>query len=244
MKSIDINCDMGEGVPNDPQLMPLISSCNIACGGHTGNANTIRATIRLALKYGVKIGAHPSYPDPENFGRKPMDITPRTLVKSIKTQLNTFMEVAQQEKATLHHIKPHGALYNQIAKDKDWAAVFLNALATYTDTPLYVPFGSAIHQLALTQKWPFKLEGFGDRNYLQNLTLVPRTSIAALLQQPEAVLTHILSIINHNKLRTLDGITKRFKADTICIHGDTPTALQILMYLNTQLPKHNIQIEK
>ena len=129
---IDINCDVGEGVANEPLLMPFISSCNIACGGHFGNVETIDKTIQLAIKNKVLIGAHPSFPDKENFGRKFLDISHRELQKSLEKQLDICIERLSFYNQKLHHIKPHGALYNLIALNEKYAKTFINSIHTYS----------------------------------------------------------------------------------------------------------------
>ena len=130
---VDINCDVGEGVGNEADIFPYISSCNIACGGHAGDTETMYRVVSLAKQHRLKVGAQPSYPDKTNFGREVMDISNKDLVQSIQKQLSDFDAVLQQEEVTLHHIKAHGALYNQTAKDKELAKVYLNALKDYKE---------------------------------------------------------------------------------------------------------------
>ncbi len=234
---VDINCDVGEGVDNETQLMPLISSCNISCGAHAGDPETMRNVIRLAKTHGVKIGAHPSYPDRTNFGRSVMEITDGELVKSLKEQLKTFVGILTGEKASMHHVKPHGALYNQIAKDSGLANVFLQAMQDYRLVPIYVPYGSKIAEEAKKQGFKTIHEAFADRNYTSNLQLVPRTAPNALIEEPKAVLDHVITMVKRKKVRTLDGHDIDIQAETFCVHGDTPSALKILMYIQQQLPK-------
>ena len=136
---IDINCDLGEGIDNEHLLMPYISSCNIACGGHFGNEQTIDKTIQLAIANQVKIGAHPSFPDKENFGRKIMEISDKELEKSLQSQLELFCNRLQKATAKLHHIKPHGALYNLIAINEQAANHFINSIKKYTKKRILVP---------------------------------------------------------------------------------------------------------
>lgn len=239
---IDINCDVGEGVGNESDLFPLISSCNIACGGHAGSQETIRTCLHLAKKYGVKIGAHPSYPDRENFGRITMEISNEKLIESIQNQMQLFGSECEKAKADLHHIKPHGALYNDIAKDENKAMVFLTAIAPYKErTYLYVPYGSAVKDLALKQNFRVKREAFADRNYNSDLSLVSRKNENAVITKAEDVWEHLMRMYTHHEVRTVDGKKIRMNADTYCIHGDTPTAFQILMYLTEQFVKQNLQ---
>lgn len=241
---IDINCDVGEGIGNESSLMPYISSCNIACGAHAGDEATIRRVIRLAKISNVKVGAHPSYPDRENFGRKSMEIAPERLKESIARQLETFKKIADDENVELHHIKPHGALYNDISKQANLANVFLDAVSEYVDIPLYVPYRSKIEEEARNRNLAVHLEAFGDRNYHTDLRLVSRKESHAVIHHPSHVLHHLVEMIIHRKVNTIEGVKVDIEAETFCIHGDTPDALKILMYLDRELPNHNIRIKK
>lgn len=243
--SIDINCDVGEGVGNEASLFPYISSCNIACGGHAGDVSTMTEIVQLAKAHQIKIGAHPSYPDKANFGREVMDISDADLQQSIIEQLNIFGRVLQGEQAQCHHIKAHGALYNQTAKDPYVAKVYLEAIAAYRERAfLYVPYGSSIAELALTSGFNVIHEAFGDRNYNPDLTLVSRKKEHAVILEPSKVLNHVLPMIKEGRVFTIDGTSQNINAKTICIHGDTSSALQILMYLSNELPKHRVQLQK
>ncbi|WP_394749168.1 5-oxoprolinase subunit PxpA [Spongiimicrobium salis] len=245
MKYIDINCDVGEGIGNETQLLPLISSCNIACGGHAGDRNSMEEVIQLAKEQRVKIGAHPSYPDKENFGRVSMPITKDALLKSLRSQMLDFMEALENQGGLLHHIKPHGALYNDVAKDRVRAQHFLEAIHPYKqNTYLYVPFNSIIADLTIEQGFKIKWEAFGDRNYNADLSLVSRKQPHAMVHDPEEVLWHLVNMANTSKVTVLTGEKIEILADTFCIHGDTPTALEILMYLTERLSLHNIAISK
>ncbi|MGB5497486.1 MAG: 5-oxoprolinase subunit PxpA [Maribacter sp.] len=242
---IDINCDVGEGVGNEAELFPLISSCNIACGGHAGNNRTMTQVVKLAKQYGVRIGAHPSYPDKENFGRFSMEIGSTELSNSIRTQILALKTILKKEKVTLHHIKPHGALYNDLAKNEVLADIFLKTIASDRESVvLYAPPGSVIAKKALKHDFKVKLEAFADRSYNQDLSLVSRTLPNAVLNDPKIVLDHLVKMVHENKVMTVDGIASHIDAQTYCIHGDTPNALQILTYLSEELPKAQIYIQK
>jgi len=242
---IDINCDVGEGVGNEKVLMPLISSCNIACGGHAGDIESMRKVALLAHQHELKVGAHPSYPDKENFGRISMDISSDELIRGIREQLETFTSILKKENIPLHHIKPHGALYNDIAKDHILAKTFLKSIEKYKERVfIYVPYGSAIEQESMDQGFKIIYEAFGDRNYNNDLSLVSRNTTNALLEDPKMVLQHILHIAKKNQVRTVNDELVKIKADTYCIHGDTSSASQILMYLSQELPTYNLQIKK
>ncbi|MHA7832522.1 MAG: 5-oxoprolinase subunit PxpA [Flagellimonas sp.] len=242
---IDINCDVGEGVGNEADIFPFISSCNIACGGHAGDQETMLKVAYLAKKHNLKVGSHPSYPDKANFGREVMDISDQNLIQSIRKQLADFDEVLKQEQISLHHIKAHGALYNQTAKDEELAKAYLDAIDDYKDRVLlYVPYNSVVAKLAKERGFKLWFEAFADRNYNSDLSLVSRKDENALIEDPEAVLRHILPIIKNSKVVAVNGESLIIKANTLCIHGDTVSALKILMYLSSALPKNQVEIQK
>lgn len=242
---IDINCDVGEGTGNEDELFPFISSCSIACGGHAGDKNSMARMVVLAKKYKVKIGAHPSFPDKENFGRTVMHIPGEMLQKSIREQLLEFQEILELEGALWHHIKPHGALYNEIVKNRELAIHFLKAIESHKEKVfLYAPDRSEIARVAKEQGFKVKYEAFGDRNYNADLSLVSRSEPNALITDPQKVLEHVLHIIKKGSIQTVSGIKVKTLTDTICVHGDTTTALEILMYLSKELPNHQVQPNK
>ena len=240
---IDINCDVGEGIGNEAQLFPFISSCNIACGGHAGDETSMASIIKLAQQHQVKIGAHPSYPDRENFGRKSIEMPAAALIGSIREQLDTFLDQLNIAGAELHHIKAHGALYNDLSRNEVLAHDFLEAISPYSrNVRLYVPYGSIISELAAENDIALVFEAFADRNYNTDLSLVSRSDTNALITDPEKVLDHVLHMALKGSVMTLNGETVPIKADTFCLHGDTPAALEILMYLVRELPRHNVSI--
>lgn len=243
MNIIDINCDVGEGITNEHLLMPFISSCNIACGGHFGDKYSIDKTITLAIKNNVLIGAHPSFPDKENFGRKTLNISHFELQKSIEFQLDLFVSRLSVFDEKLHHIKPHGALYNLIAVDEIFANTFIKAIEKYAESVfLYVPYDSVIEKVAIENNIKIKYEAFADRNYNDDLTLVSRTLKNAIIQNPEEVFNHVSLMVENKKVTTISGLEKSIKADTFCIHSDTKNALEIAKHLYENLKKEGIQI--
>nr|WP_299339674.1 5-oxoprolinase subunit PxpA [Allomuricauda sp.] len=242
---IDINCDVGEGIGNEAELFPLIGSCNIACGGHAGDAKSILEMIHLAKLHKVKIGAHPSYPDRKNFGRQVMDISKEELRQSLKLQLQSFISILKKENVTLHHIKPHGALYNKIAQDENLALLVLSLFEELDVVKrIYAPFGSVVAKMAPKNGVEVVFEAFGDRNYNKDGSLVSRQKENAVIRDPKAVLNHVLPMVKSGKVMTVEGIEIKISADTICIHGDTPNALEILTYLTNELPKHDVLLSK
>jgi len=242
---IDINADIGEGLHNESQLMPYISSCNIACGGHAGTEKTMRDCIQLAKKYNVAIGAHPSYPDSENFGRKVMAISLADLKESLLSQLKLFFTIAESENVIVHHVKPHGALYNEAAKNSVIAALLVEVFEM-TDKKfiVYAPWKSQLAKIAEKANWEVKYEAFADRAYNYDLSLVSRSNKQAILNTSEKCLKQVCQLVLKKKITTIDGMTKPLKADTICIHGDHPRVKEILPYLKDQLLKQNIFIKK
>lgn len=245
MITIDINADVGEGIGNEEKLLPLISSCNIACGGHAGNLETINHVLAMAKENKIKVGAHPSYPDRVNFGRKAMDISFKKLIKSIQSQLALFENAVSEQKLRINHIKAHGALYNETAKNENLAKVYLNAIELFKKRCLlYVPFNSIIAKLAIQNGFSVSYEVFADRNYNDDLSLVSREYANALLLTPKSVLEHVLIMAKKSMVKTVSGKKRKIMANTYCVHGDTPTALKILTYLSNELPNHQIQLTK
>lgn len=240
---IDINVDVGEGIGNESQLMPFVSSCNIACGGHAGDEETMRAVVKLAKQHRVKIGAHPSFPDIENFGRKVMDMPCVALFAEIKNQIKSLVVIIKEENALLHHVKPHGALYNVAAFDDRIATVIVEVVKSLRmPVKLYVPYGSIIEKVALQNDVSITYEGFADRNYNADLTLVSRTEKNALLHDGNEVFEHVFKMINAKKVITANGQEVDMKAETFCVHGDNPNAVDLIKYLRMRLEEKGIQV--
>jgi UPF0271 protein len=243
--SIDINCDTGEGQGNEAQLLPHISSCSIACGGHAGDEKSMERCIGLAQQHNVRIGAHPSYPDRKNFGRLSLSISSEDLTRSIRQQLAGFIKIMQRKRARLHHIKPHGALYNDLVKDRLLAEIFIKAIKPFVNgVKLYAPCNSALANAAEQEQIAVAYEAFADRNYNKDLSLVSRSQPDAIIYEPESVLEHLVRMVHRAEVKTLDGEIVPIQANTYCIHGDTTSALQILTYLVKELPTRRISIDK
>lgn len=242
--SIDINCDLGEGVGNDAQLMPYLSSCNIACGGHAGDDNTMRETIRLAIENNVKIGAHPSFPDRENFGRLEMNLPNNELTTVIIDQILRLKILTEEAGGKLNHVKPHGALYNMAAVNDSIAEAVLDAMTPFDkNLILYVPYGSVIARKAIEGKQPIKYEAFADRNYNEDLTLVSRKLDNAVLEDPDQIIDHVIRMIKEKKVKTINGNFSDIEAGTLCVHGDNPHAVAIVSQLSKNLKNNNVSIE-
>lgn len=230
---IDFNCDVGEGLNNEHLLMPYISSCNISCGAHAGSVEIIDHVIRLAKEHHVKIGAHPSFEDRDNFGRVILDISDEELYDSLRKQLLLFKERAALQNAEIHHIKPHGALYNLIAVNREKAEVVVKAINSVFDTmTLYVPDNSVVAEVAKENGLRVLYEAFADRNYNNDLTLVSRKEAHATMTDPDEIIEHVSRMAKEQKVKTLSGKILSIKADTFCIHGDNENVIEILKELN------------
>ncbi|MGY5848542.1 5-oxoprolinase subunit PxpA [Salegentibacter sp. HM20] len=242
MKEIHINCDLGEGGEYDEVLMPLISACNIACGGHAGTLETMHHSVALAIENNTEIGAHPSYPDKENFGRKSPEISAEDLQLSLVAQILSLKQIAEAEGAKLSHIKPHGALYNDAAKDEKVAKIVIDSVLEFDEIlPLFVPENSVISEMA-QGKIPLIFEAFADRNYNENYSLVSRSKPNALITEKEAVFEHLFSMFFEGKICCENGVEINCKASTFCLHSDTPNSVEILKYLHEKLAEKNIKI--
>ena len=226
---ININCDLGEGLNNEDVIMPLIKSCNIACGGHSGNIDSMQRCVELSIINNVEIGAHPSYPDKENFGRIHLDIPALALKQSIVNQIESLISICKSHNTDLTHIKAHGALYNEMIKDSNLSNIYLDIIDIYKDKYyLYIPYKSEIEKIAVDRGFKIKYEVFGDRNYNDDLTLVSRKEEEALITIPEKVIKHISEIYYNNCVVSVNGNKHDVKADTYCIHSDTENAEHIL----------------
>ncbi len=233
---IDINVDVGEGVNNEAELMPYMSSCNIACGGHAGDETTMRRIVKLAISNNVKIGAHPAFPDKDNFGRKTMHISHADLYTSVKKQIRTLLKVLRDEHAVLQHMKPHGALYNLAMIDKNIAGVIIEVVKSIAmPIKLFVPYNSVIANLAMQEHIPIVYEAFADRNYNSDLTLVSRNEKNAIITDADELFDHVSRIFFHNKVKSIKGKDIEIKANTFCIHGDNPNAVKLIQELNKKM---------
>lgn len=229
---IAINCDVGEGVNNEQELMPYITSCSIACGGHAGDAATMQKIAVLAKKHNVTIGAHPSYPDRANFGRVSMQMNDSDFQNTIQTQIDALITILEKEEISLHHIKAHGALYNDIASDAFLAKNYLKAIEKYkSKIALYVPYKSCIASEAIQQNFKVIYEAFADRNYTSELRLVSRKKATAMRTNIDAILEQILCIKNEQKVYAITGEKIDIKATTFCVHSDTKNAIEIVKHI-------------
>ena len=223
---IDLNTDLGEGCGDDAGLMSVISSCNVACGGHAGDTASMREAVRLAHAHGVRIGAHPSYPDREGFGRRAMPIEGGNLKAALRQQIASLAAIAAEEGTALTHVKPHGALYNQAAIDAPLARLVSEIVAEgLPGAALVGPPGSELEAAAAETGLSFLAEGFADRAYTAEGRLVPRSEPGAVLECDEDRLAQALQIAREGEVTAHNGLTINLPARTICLHGDSPGAL-------------------
>jgi len=231
---MDINCDLGEGRPNEEKLMALIDSCNIACGGHFGDKKSMLATLELAKKMRVKAGAHPSYADRKNFGRKVVNVSLPELKEQIIKQITALNEVAQSIGMSLHHVKAHGALYNEAARSEEIGNTLIDAVVFFKqDLCIFVPYGSKLHELVKERQIRHWTEVFADRNYNNKLELISRDKPNSVIYDPSEVKHRVRKMIEDRKVVVEGGSEMPIHFDTICVHGDHPKALDFLLEIST-----------
>lgn len=234
---IDLNCDMGENIGNDEDIMPYITSANIACGFHAGDEMSMLTTIRLARQYGVAVGAHPGWKDPEGFGRHERSLPAEQVEALVLYQLGALHAITKAEGVDVHHIKPHGALYNQAAKDRVLADAIARAVKKFSSDLILVGLaGSSLVEAGAEIGLRVAQEGFPDRHYEPDGTLTPRKVENALLRSPEEVSKHAVELAAH-------GISFNGQVagvDTLCLHGDHPHAAENAKQVREALEKQGI----
>jgi 5-oxoprolinase (ATP-hydrolysing) subunit A len=240
---IDINCDMGEGCASDAELMKYISSTNIACGFHAGDADTMKRTVDLAIENNVAIGAHPGYRNRENFGRTNMQLPPQEVYEIVTEQIATLNKVAKSCGAQLAHVKPHGALYNQAAKDNKLAVAIADAVYDFDNKLiLFGLSGSKYIDVAEKRGLHVASEVFADRTYQNDGSLTSRTQSNALINNPTNAATQVLDMVKYGRVRTVDAVMIKVAADTVCIHGDGANAVEIAKTIHRSLIDEGIEI--
>lgn len=240
---VDLNCDLGEGCTTDSAIMPFISSANLACGYHAGNEAIIKQTLLLAKKFNVAIGAHPSYPDKANFGRKEMNLPLQEIKSIVIAQIELVKKLAEEIGLQLQHVKPHGALYNTAARDINIATIIAEAVKE-VDSKLIL-FGLANSELGKAAEkigLNFYNEVFADRTYTDEGKLTPRTASNALIVTKEAAIEQVLRMIQKEEVLSTSGKIVPIKADTICIHGDGVHAVDFAKHINKLIQASNIRI--
>jgi len=230
-KFIDLNCDMGESyydkkIGCDEKILPFITSCNIACGFHGGDPETISKTILLAIQNNIKIGAHPSFRDIEGFGRRKFNLKSKELESILLYQISSVKGMTESLGAKLNHVKPHGALYNIASKDLKIAEIIVKTIKKIdSNLILYGPSMNKWKELSESNGVRYLSEVFSDRNYNDDLSLVDRKLKDAMITDPSLSLKHLNSMINLGKVKTISGKLEDIELETICIHGDQPNAL-------------------
>jgi UPF0271 protein len=228
MRSIDLNADIGEG-GEDEALIALLSSANIACGGHAGDESSMRSAIDACLAAGVAIGAHPGYEDPAHFGRREMDLAPSEVADLVARQVSCLMEMTARSGAAVHHVKPHGALYHQADRSPALAAAVAEGVARIIPGCwFYVPPGGELASAGKKASLRVKTEGFMDRRYAENGALVSRTLPEAVIDDVGAAVLQVLEIVLNHRVRTVGDTWFPMPAETLCVHGDSPRAVEIL----------------
>jgi UPF0271 protein len=242
--SIDLNCDLGEGMPNDEDLMPFISSANVACGFHAGDTGTMQKTIELCLKYNVAIGAHPGFDDKKNFGRVSMNLPDEALQELIQNQLHAIGRICKSMNATLHHVKPHGALYNMAAKDACISQIIATAVFDFDSSLIYYGLsGSNMVKEAARAGLRTAHEVFADRTYQSDGSLTTRGEKNALIANEEDMLNQVMQMISEKSVTSLDGSKVPMQADTICLHGDGVHAVHFARRMASHLKNNGIVVQ-
>jgi len=238
---IDLNCDVGESyyeklIGNDKEVIPLISSCNIACGFHGGDPVTIQKTIERALQFGVHIGAHPSFPDLENFGRKYMKLSSEELKACLQYQIGALRAMTKAQGGILKHVKPHGELYNAAALDFELSVEIIEIIKDLDGDLFFLGMASSeMEKAAEYLKYPFISEAFADRNYTDAGTLVPRSNANAVIENLDTASSQSLSMVLNNVLVTETKKEIYINPTSICVHGDNSAAIKLIKALRVQL---------
>jgi 5-oxoprolinase (ATP-hydrolysing) subunit A len=241
MKRVDLNCDLGEGAGHDAELMPLITSANIACGAHAGNLETIIETVELAVKHRVMIGAHPGFFDLENFGRVERAITPQEAGRIVLMQVEQLFEIAGSR---LRHVKLHGALYNQVSRDPLLAEGVVAELARlWPDLILFALAGSVLARAASARGLRVAEEVFADRTYQRDGSLTPRSEPNAIITDENAAVAQVLQMVRDGTVQATDGTKVPIVAETICLHGDAPHAVAFARRLRKELADAGIAVK-
>jgi UPF0271 protein len=242
-RRVDLNGDLGEGGAHDEELLGGITSANIACGFHAGDPGLMRRTVELALKQGVALGAHPGLRDPEGFGRRAVKVEPQDAFDLTLYQIGALQAIASAQGARLLHVKPHGALYNMAARDAALADALARAVWAADPALIFVGLaGSEMIRAAQRLGLRAAEEAFADRAYQPDGSLVPRGQPGALVEAPEDVSRRAARLVNEGRIAAIDGSELSIRADTICIHGDTPGAPALVRSLRAALGREGVEL--
>ena len=246
---ININCDLGEKSKlhsniNDPKLLEIVNSANIACGYHAGDHETMSSTILISKKNKVSIGAHPSFNDPENFGRKRLNLSQSEIEKLIKDQYEILQSVAEKHNENVTHIKPHGALNNMACEDINLANILANVIYELNKELIYVvPTGSKMELAAKKLNMKIACEIFADRNYEDDGNLVSRTKTNALITDPNVAKKHVLSMVKNQAINCYSGKQIPCEIDSVCIHGDNESSLNTAKVIKEELERNKLNLK-
>lgn len=242
-RTVDLNADMGEGCGDDATLVGLVTSANVACGFHAGDPMTMRATVDAAVRAGVAVGAHPGYPDRQGFGRRDLAATPAEITADVLYQIGALQAVCHAAGTRVLYVKPHGALYNRAAKDAAAAKAIAEAIRL-TDPSLVLLglAGSLMIDVARQAGVAAAEEAFADRAYAADGSLVSRTIPGSVLSDPTVVSARAVRMMTAGEVETSDGGTIRLRADSICVHGDTPGALELVRAVRRALTDRGLQL--
>ena len=245
-KTIDSNADVGELPADcnlDAQLMPWLSSCNIACAAHAGSEQLMRATVQLAKQHGVQIGAHPGYADKKNMGRVAMQLDDVALRTLIIEQVALLARICAEEGVPLRHVKTHGALYNQSARDARMAKIISEAIRDFSPELIVVGLAGSEHINAAKSCGLMVMEEvFADRRYEHDGSLTPRTHAQAHIDNEQEALQQVLALVKEGRVKSREGQWLNLHADTVCVHGDSPHALAFARLLREQLAQHQVEV--
>lgn len=240
---VDLNADLGEGAPDDDELLALVSSANIACGWHAGDARLMNTTAAAALARGVAIGAHPSYPDRENFGRSEMHLKPEEVRADLIYQIGALDALVRAAGGSLHHVKPHGALYNQAARDPALADAIAAAVrAVNPGLAVYGLAGGELLRAAERAGLRAVAEVFADRGYRADGSLVPRSQPGALVDDVDVAVARTLRMVREGVVTAVTGETVTLQAQTLCLHGDGPHALAFARAIRQALTDAGVEL--
>ena len=240
---VDLNADLGEGAGHDDELLALVTSANIACGFHAGDAETMRRSIEAARDRKVAVGAHPSLFDRENFGRKELPVKPAEVFDAVVYQLGVFQAIAEAAKVRPNHVKPHGALYNMAVRDPALADAIGRAIAKIDlKLILFAPQNSELARAGEANGLQIAHEVFADRNYCSDGSLVSRSRPDALLHDPAEAAPRVLRMLREGKVCSVDGVDVDVRAETVCLHGDNPEAVEFARALRSRLEKEGVKI--
>ncbi|AZU64393.1 LamB/YcsF family protein [Neobacillus mesonae] len=248
-KTIDLNCDMGESfgnykLGNDDEVIKYISSVNVACGFHGGDPNTMDHTVKIAKEYGVGVGAHPGFPDLAGFGRRNMDIPREELINLIIYQIGALDIFCQKYNVKMQHVKPHGSMNNMADSNEQMAINIVDAIQSVKpDLPIFVKPNSELHRISEKKGHPYKLEIFADRAYHKDFSLVSRKEEGAIISDPNFVADRIVRMVTKGKVNAISGEEIEVNGETICVHGDTPTALEMIKVIKKRLEGAGIEVK-